>query len=96
MTDFGKWVKTATDLRVAVGFVILAVTAIFSLGAATMSLVNNTTQLPKRMDRFEAVQHTVVERLDNIEPGLAYLYCVAKAEAEGVEVGPFTCGNGGD
>ncbi len=98
MTAIDAWAKRASNVKVFVGTAALVATTLLSLGAVAYSAIRDNTEdamlakeVPVRLDRLEKVQGEVVEKLEILEPSVAFMYCVAKAESEGREVGPFTC-----
>ena len=97
MTDFGKWIKTSfggIHPRVIAGIIMVVVPGIFTAGVGVNELMDDASAVTARLDTVAAIQVQVVGRLDRLEPRLKlvdFLYCVAKEEAAGREVGPFTC-----
>lgn len=98
MTAIDAWAKRASNVKVFAGVAFLVVTTVASWGAVAYSAIRDNTEdamiakeVPIRLDRLEQVQGEVVETLEIIEPGVAYLYCVERAKSEGREVGPYTC-----
>jgi hypothetical protein len=102
MTQLGKWIKLLPEARVAVGVILLAGTALFSLGAATAQTLNNMTALPNRLEQLEVGADTVSILLDSlskevqrhiVQDSLATwrIYCVVQRIADNIIVGPFDC-----
>ena len=94
VTQLGKWIKTSfgnIHPRVIAGVVMVVVPGIFSVGFTASELLSDATTVTARLDTVASIQVQVVGRLDNLEPNVEFLYCVAKEEAAGREVGPFTC-----
>jgi hypothetical protein len=105
VTELGNWIKNLPPLRVALGLLLLLVSASFSLGAAT----TNLSRMPADIEAGkikDALQDSVMRRQETVlndfgelllhhieqdSTATAGIRCVIQAIYEGRQLRPFEC-----